>query len=161
MVRNLAGSSAAGCRRDRAGSGPVSVTVFTLSTGWWLKDVIGDGTAAALFVEPPHPSEYTERDAEYVLLGRSDPVILTDSAISLTSGSLTILTTDQVSGLPGGCTYAVLTAMLSKPRVLLLTSPSAQWYVRVRGARKTVREQSSQGAPIRRTSITYTEVAVP
>ena len=138
----------------------MSVTVFTTSTGWFLKDVF-DGTTAALFVEPPHPSEYTERDAEYVLLGRSDPVILTDSAISLTAGSLVILTTDQVAGLPGGCTFAVLTNMLMKQRVLLLTSPNVQWYVRIRGARKTVREQSSQGAPIRRTSVSYTEVAAP
>ena len=137
-----------------------NLTVFTSSTGWWLKDPL-DGTAVALFVEPPHPNEYTEHDAEYTLLGRADPVILTDSVVSLSSGSLVILTTDQVAGLPGGCTFAALTVMLTKQRVLLLTSPTVQWYVRVRGARKTIREQSSNGAPIRRTSITYTEVAAP
>ena len=141
-----------------ANSATLSIT--TVSTGWWLKDPF-DGTATALFVEPPHPNQYAERDVEYTLLGRSDPIIVTDNAVRLTSGSLVILTTDQAGGLPGGCTFAALTAVLSKQRVLLLTSPNAQWYVRIRGSRATVREQSSAGAPIRRTSITYTEVAAP
>lgn len=137
-----------------------SLSLVTVSTGWWLKDPF-DGSATALFVEPPHPNEYEERDVEYALLGRADPVVLTDNAVSLTSGSLVILTTDQVGGLPGGCTFAALTTVLSKQRVLLLSSPNGQWYVRVRGARATVREQSSAGAPIRRTTIKYVEVATP
>lgn len=137
-----------------------TLALTTLTTGWWLKDPL-DGSATALFVEPPHPNEYSERDAEYALLGRADPVIVTDNAVSLTSGSLVILTTDQAGGLQGGCTFAALTAVLSKQRVLLLASPNAQWYVRVRGTRATVREQSSRSAPLRRTTITYTEVAPP
>lgn len=138
-----------------------SASVASSSTGWWLKDPV-DGSVISLFVEPPFPKSFAERDAEYPLLGRADPVVITDTVISLETGTIVVLTAnDTIGGLPGGCTYAQLLGLIQRTHTLLLTSPSQQWYVRFRADRQVNMESSTPFAPVRRTTLKWTEVAKP
>jgi len=134
-----------------AASAPVLVT----PNSWWLKDPLAPGNN--LPVNPQAPSvkqRLTERSASFAPLGRSKPVVVSDS-VSGEAGSATWRTFTAAD-------YQALKVLLRRQATLLLQSPfGEQWFCRLMADRQWDLLVSTLAQPVRDTAITWEEVDRP
>jgi hypothetical protein len=134
-----------------------SVEVAVEQTQWWLKsptdpslNIVVKTVGDALEIDAP------EVQGEFVLLGREDPVIISD-VILTERFTIEVLCVGKEA-------YAALLALRNRQETLLLQSDmEEQWYVRIGSSRKTRLRYTGnrRNRPIRVVSLPCVEVAKP
>ena len=134
----------------------------TSSLYWWIKDpLVGDSLTVSL---QPGTLEDTSNDRQqlYQVLGRPDPVVLSD-AFELPSLQLTLIFISDAN-------YQEFESMRARQHILLMQGPhpAGQWYVRMGATKqdstnlKSLRTYTtSNGQVVRTVTLTCQAVAAP
>jgi hypothetical protein len=126
---------------------------------WWLKDPINPVYNAQVQLDPPYPRAPLEVSSDYVTLGGTYEVIVSDGMRGAT-GSITFTTMEG----PDGAPYDIynLLNLLIPSRALLLQGPFGDsLYVWITGAREIETEFTGVESAMRKTTLKYVQIARP